>query len=127
MIPARAREVFDVSGAGDTVIATLAAGLALGLSFARAAQLSNLAAGIVVGKLGTQPISRPELSAAIALNDMQPQSTGASKIAAWSLPGSWSNPGKAPARKWYLPMDAMIFFIRAIFIFCISPEIWEIA
>ena len=81
IIPARAREVFDVSGAGDTVIATLAAGLALKLSFAEAAQLANLAAGIVVGKLGTQPITRPELSAAVALNDMQHQSTGASKIA----------------------------------------------
>ena len=98
MIPARAREVFDVSGAGDTVIATLAAGLALGLSFARAAQLSNLAAGIVVGKLGTQPITRPELSAAIALNDMQSQSTGASKIAvlesARILVKSWQSSGQ---------------------------------
>jgi len=98
MIPARAREVFDVSGAGDTVIATLAAGLALGLSFARAAQLSNLAAGIVVGKLGTQPITRSELSVAIELNDMQRQSTGASKIAvlesARILVKSWQSSGQ---------------------------------
>lgn len=98
MIPARAREVFDVSGAGDTVIATLAAGLALGLSFAQAAQLSNLAAGIVVGKLGTQPITRPELSAAIELNDMQRQSTGASKIAvlesARIIVKSWQSSGQ---------------------------------
>ena len=49
----RAREVFDVSGAGDTVIATLAAGIAAGLSFVNAAQLANVAAGIVVGKTGT--------------------------------------------------------------------------
>ncbi len=98
VIPARAREVFDVSGAGDTVIATLAAGLALGLSFAKAAQLSNLAAGIVVGKLGTQPITRPELSAAIELNDMQRQSSGASKIAALEsariLVKSWQSSGQ---------------------------------
>ena len=98
VIPARAREVFDVSGAGDTVIATLAAGLALGLSFSQAAQLSNLAAGIVVGKLGTQPITRPELSAAIELNDMQRQSTGASKIAilesARILIKSWQSSGQ---------------------------------
>lgn len=51
--PSRAREVFDVSGAGDTVIATLAAGIAAGLSFVNAAQLANVAAGIVVGKTGT--------------------------------------------------------------------------
>ena len=98
LIPARAREVFDVSGAGDTVIATLAAGLALGLSFARAAQLSNLAAGIVVGKLGTQPITRPELSSAIELNDMQRQDTGAYKIAALEsariLVKSWQSSGQ---------------------------------
>lgn len=98
VIPARAREVFDVSGAGDTVIATLAAGLALRLSFAQAAQLANLAAGIVVGKLGTQPITRPELSAAIEINDMQHQSTGTSKIAtlesARILIKSWQSSGQ---------------------------------
>ncbi|MEC7490085.1 MAG: D-glycero-beta-D-manno-heptose-7-phosphate kinase [Pseudomonadota bacterium] len=49
----RAREVFDVSGAGDTVVASLAAGLAVGLPTVVAAQLANLAAGIVVGKTGT--------------------------------------------------------------------------
>ena len=49
----RAREVFDVSGAGDTVIATLAAGIAGGQSYEDAAQLANVAAGIVVGKVGT--------------------------------------------------------------------------
>jgi D-beta-D-heptose 7-phosphate kinase/D-beta-D-heptose 1-phosphate adenosyltransferase len=48
-----AREVFDVTGAGDTVIAALAAALAAGASMAEAAVLANYAAGIVVGKLGT--------------------------------------------------------------------------
>ena len=61
--PARAREVFDVSGAGDTVIATLAAGLAGGLHVHTAVDLANLAAGIVVGKTGTVPITQPELIA----------------------------------------------------------------
>ncbi|GAA3763577.1 bifunctional D-glycero-beta-D-manno-heptose-7-phosphate kinase/D-glycero-beta-D-manno-heptose 1-phosphate adenylyltransferase HldE [Terriglobus aquaticus] len=59
--PAKAREVFDVSGAGDTVIATLAASLAAGLGLPTAVELANLAAGIVVGKLGTVPVSAGEL------------------------------------------------------------------
>jgi D-beta-D-heptose 7-phosphate kinase/D-beta-D-heptose 1-phosphate adenosyltransferase len=63
--PARAREVFDVSGAGDTVIATLAAGLAGGLSANTAVDLANLAAGIVVGKIGTAPIAHHELIGAL--------------------------------------------------------------
>ncbi len=61
--PARAREVFDVSGAGDTVIATLAAGIAGGLPVNTAVDLANLAAGIVVGKTGTVPIAAHELVA----------------------------------------------------------------
>jgi D-beta-D-heptose 7-phosphate kinase/D-beta-D-heptose 1-phosphate adenosyltransferase len=63
--PARAREVFDVSGAGDTVIATLAASLAGGLHMTSAVELANLAAGIVVGKVGTVPIAQHELIAAL--------------------------------------------------------------
>ena len=59
--PARAREVFDVSGAGDTVIATLAAGLAGGLTMDSAVELANVAAGIVVGKLGTVPVAAREI------------------------------------------------------------------
>lgn len=63
--PARAREVFDVSGAGDTVIATLAAGVAGGLQVRTAVELANLAAGIVVAKVGTVPIAQHELVAAL--------------------------------------------------------------
>jgi D-beta-D-heptose 7-phosphate kinase/D-beta-D-heptose 1-phosphate adenosyltransferase len=63
--PARAREVFDVSGAGDTVIATLAASLAGGLRVETAVELANLAAGIVVGKMGTVPVAQHELIAAL--------------------------------------------------------------
>lgn len=60
-LPATAKQVFDVSGAGDTVIATLAGGLLAGLSPADSCRLANLAAGVVVGKVGTVPISRDEL------------------------------------------------------------------
>ena len=63
--PARAREVYDVSGAGDTVIATLAASLAGGLHIHTGVELANLVAGIVVGKIGTVPIAQHELIAAL--------------------------------------------------------------
>jgi rfaE bifunctional protein kinase chain/domain len=59
--PAVAREVYDVSGAGDTVIATLAVMLGSGLSLPQAMRQANLAAGIVVGKLGTATCSLDEL------------------------------------------------------------------
>lgn len=61
VFPAVARQVFDVSGAGDTVIATLALALAGGLEIQTAAPLANIAAGIVVSKVGTVPITRDEL------------------------------------------------------------------
>ena len=63
--PAQAREVFDVSGAGDTVIATLAVVLAAGADWAEAIRVANVAAGIVVGKLGTAVVTREELAAAM--------------------------------------------------------------
>ena len=60
-VPAQAREVFDVTGAGDTVIATLAAMLACGLSLREAMPLANRAGGIVVGKFGTASVGYGEL------------------------------------------------------------------
>ncbi|KEZ77842.1 bifunctional D-glycero-beta-D-manno-heptose-7-phosphate kinase/D-glycero-beta-D-manno-heptose 1-phosphate adenylyltransferase HldE [Salinisphaera hydrothermalis] len=60
-LPTQAREVFDVTGAGDTVIAMVGAGLGAGLSLPDAAAVANLAAGIVVGKLGTATVSPAEL------------------------------------------------------------------
>jgi len=60
-VPAQAREVFDVTGAGDTVIATLAALLAGGMSLRDAMPLANRAGGIVVGKFGTASVSYEEL------------------------------------------------------------------
>ena len=64
-IPTMAKEVYDVTGAGDTVAATLALGLAAGCSMTDAAVLANHAAGIVVGKVGTASVSREELLAAL--------------------------------------------------------------
>ena len=63
-IPTEAREVFDVSGAGDTVVAALALGLAAGLDWGEAAELANVAAGVVVAKRGTAQVSPDELLAA---------------------------------------------------------------
>ena len=60
-VPAMAREVYDVSGAGDTVIATMAVMMANGLSMHEAVVIANRAGGIVVGKLGTATVSREEL------------------------------------------------------------------
>jgi D-beta-D-heptose 7-phosphate kinase/D-beta-D-heptose 1-phosphate adenosyltransferase len=63
-VRAQAREVFDVSGAGDTVVATLALSLATGADLPTAARLANLAASIVVGKVGTASVTADELRAA---------------------------------------------------------------
>lgn len=65
-LPAQAREVFDVTGAGDTVIAVLAAALAAGEGMAEATALANIAAGIVVAKLGTATASVPEIRRVLA-------------------------------------------------------------
>jgi len=62
-VPAMAREVFDVTGAGDTVIATLAVMLACGLTLAQAVPIANRAGAIVVGKFGTATVSQQELFA----------------------------------------------------------------
>ena len=63
--PAEAREVFDVTGAGDTVIGVLALSMAAGASFREAAYLANHAAGIAVGKAGTATVTREELKSAL--------------------------------------------------------------
>lgn len=93
-IPATAKQVFDVSGAGDTVIGTLAAGMIHGLNHIEALQLANIAAGIVVGKVGTVPIDKAEL-----LHELVSQSSAAqadkicelqslmTRVAAWRAAG----------------------------------------
>ena len=70
-ISVEAQEVFDVSGAGDTVIAMLTAAFCSGMEMQRAAGLANTAAGIVVGKIGTQPIVAKELKAVLTNQDVK--------------------------------------------------------
>jgi D-beta-D-heptose 7-phosphate kinase / D-beta-D-heptose 1-phosphate adenosyltransferase len=72
-IPTRAREVFDVSGAGDTVIGTIAACIAAGMDVKTAVHLGNAAAGIVVGKLGTATVSWNELLSSLEQPAQQPE------------------------------------------------------
>jgi D-glycero-beta-D-manno-heptose-7-phosphate kinase len=60
-IPTYARKVFDVTGAGDTVIATIALGAAAGLNLPDTCMLANFAAGVVVGQVGCVPCTVPEL------------------------------------------------------------------
>ena len=69
LLPAVAREVFDVSGAGDTVAATFAAGFAIGMSMPNAMRVANVAAGIVVAKVGTATTSQEEILKEIELGD----------------------------------------------------------
>jgi D-beta-D-heptose 7-phosphate kinase/D-beta-D-heptose 1-phosphate adenosyltransferase len=89
-----AREVYDVSGAGDTVIATLASALALGSDLAEAVLLANAAAGVVVGKIGTSVVYPEELAAAVHEGSMHqaeskvlPLSRALDEIAHWRNKG----------------------------------------
>ncbi|NKB20511.1 MAG: D-glycero-beta-D-manno-heptose-7-phosphate kinase [Alphaproteobacteria bacterium] len=94
-LSAEAREVFDVSGAGDTVVATLAAALAAGSSLIDAAQLANVAAGIVVGKTGTAVADGSEIAGSLRRQDLQisgelkvmPLTAAAEQVAAWRQQG----------------------------------------
>jgi D-beta-D-heptose 7-phosphate kinase/D-beta-D-heptose 1-phosphate adenosyltransferase len=70
-IPTSAREVYDVTGAGDTVMAVLALALAAGASMWEAAVLANYGAGVVVGKRGTATVTRIELGRAVRDGTMQ--------------------------------------------------------
>jgi D-beta-D-heptose 7-phosphate kinase/D-beta-D-heptose 1-phosphate adenosyltransferase len=75
ILPASAREVSDVTGAGDTVIAVLALGLAAGGALGETARLANLAAGLVVARFGPAALTAAELSAAIAQAAASPSSS----------------------------------------------------
>jgi D-beta-D-heptose 7-phosphate kinase/D-beta-D-heptose 1-phosphate adenosyltransferase len=81
-LAAEAREVFDVTGAGDTVVATVAASLAARASLTEAAMLANAAAGIVVGKLGTAVAEREELLLALRQRDLRLQNRKSITLAA---------------------------------------------
>lgn len=94
VIPARAREVFDVSGAGDTVIATVAAAVAAGIGPAEAAELATVAAGIVVGRLGTATVTRTEIKTGLlgaaqgsARDKILPLSSAKAQVAQWQAQG----------------------------------------
>jgi D-beta-D-heptose 7-phosphate kinase / D-beta-D-heptose 1-phosphate adenosyltransferase len=93
-LSATAKQVFDVSGAGDTVIATLAAGLIHGLSALESLSLANIAAGVVVGQVGTVPINKADLVYAIASAQGSAQAHKVSelpellqKVSAWKQQG----------------------------------------
>lgn len=103
-LPSEAREVFDVTGAGDTVIALIAAGLAAGASLETAVALANTAAGIVVGRLGTAAVSAPELRRQVAL-------TGESSHGAVNESQLMSAVGQARARGERLVMTNGVFDI----------------
>ncbi|MCX8501220.1 MAG: D-glycero-beta-D-manno-heptose-7-phosphate kinase [Alphaproteobacteria bacterium] len=75
-IPTRARRIFDVSGAGDTVVASLSLAIAAGLCLTEAAELANLAAGIVVGKPGTAVCTREEVLAELVSTGGSTPATG---------------------------------------------------
>jgi len=93
-IPTRAREVFDVSGAGDTVVAALAVGMAAGLALEVAAELANVAAGVVVAKVGTAVVHPADLIAALQTNEILDheakvvdRSVAADQLARWRRGG----------------------------------------
>jgi len=93
-VRSEAREVFDVSGAGDTVVASLAVFLGSGLSREASVRLANAAAGIVVGKAGTQPVLASELVEAIAGNPQCPAMRKViSRNEAAGLVERWKNEG----------------------------------
>lgn len=93
-MPTRAREVADVSGAGDTLVAALAVALGAGASLPEASVLANITAGISVGKQGTATVSREELLGVLHLEDLvatdrkiATREAAASRVAAWRAQG----------------------------------------
>jgi len=97
-MPTVAREVFDVSGAGDTVIACLVAALCCNLSLAESAAVANLGAAQVIARLGSTPVSRPDLLAAVTA---QERSNGLRKLYSLedlvTLAEAWRREGKTVA------------------------------
>lgn len=93
-IAARAQEVFDVSGAGDTAVSVFALGLAAGLALQDAARVANLAAGIVVGRLGTAVVTLDDIEQALlathewsGLRKIMPLAVAASQVEQWKREG----------------------------------------
>lgn len=96
-LSAEAREVFDVSGAGDTVVATVATALAAGAPIEQSLRLANAAAGVVVSKLGTAVCSAQELGAALERSaSRRPEGRGAAK--GLTGPASWDEAARVRAQ-----------------------------
>ena len=93
-IPARAKEVFDVSGAGDTVIAVLAASFCAGYSMPRAMEIANTAAEVAVGKIGTHPVALSELHNALRKSNEGPQHKICSIQQGTSMIEDWRSQGE---------------------------------
>ncbi len=93
-IATHAREVYDVSGAGDTVIASLSAAFGSGLKMSEAAALANIAGGIVIGKVGTQPILESELKQALWSKTIDGVNKIVSKDQARDLIAGWQRNGQ---------------------------------
>jgi D-beta-D-heptose 7-phosphate kinase/D-beta-D-heptose 1-phosphate adenosyltransferase len=93
-IATHAREVYDVSGAGDTVIASLSAAFGSGLKMSEAAALANIAGGIVIGKVGTQPILESELKQALWSRTLDGVNKIVSKDQARDLIAGWRRNGQ---------------------------------
>ncbi len=91
-IPAVARQVFDVTGAGDTVIGTVAAGMGAGAPLRDAALLANIAAGVVVGEVGTSPITYEKLSRALRLWEREREVSGEARTR--KRPAAARRPGR---------------------------------
>lgn len=87
------REVYDVSGAGDTVVAVVAAALAVGVELTDAARLANIAAGIVVGKIGTAAVYASELTASLNGRDVHPVDKVVPRSHALDLVARWRRHG----------------------------------
>ena len=99
--PAKSREVFDVTGAGDTVVATLALALAAGASLDEGAQLANHAAGIVVGEIGTATVTPTELVAAILDDQLRgaAEPAGEALILSRRAAEAWAAEARARGRR----------------------------
>lgn len=97
-LPTVAQDVFDVSGAGDTVIAVLAAAIAAGIPLADGIRMANHAAGIVVSKLGTASVTRDELAASLAADHASP-SVNDGRLLDWE---------EAQAQRWAWANDKLV-------------------
>lgn len=103
-----AKQVFDVSGAGDTVVAVLAVMLGEGVALPAAAVAANLAAGIVVSKVGTATVTREEFATEMRRRH---EESGRLKSPRWNRRPGGGALGPRRGSEWCLPTGASTFFI----------------